>query len=353
LNSLLAIDGRHDGWKDLLPCLRVGVRDLVPPRGPLSGLPRPLGDYDVVAVGCPGRENTPEVLAGIQAYLAGGGFVVTTDRCLRWLLVGVEGAWLPEGRIRAVGAAFSSTELMDDEPKWVPVTRASVGGAGGDARHPLLDGLPARFRWEVPDGVDLVEVLDPEAIQVLLRAPDLGAADAVLFVTPVGRGTLVHFLAHPFSESSDPQGLLAAATILANLLDLAAGGAEAAKACLSRPWFRLASPNDELVTLKATGDPNDRILDREKAKRLMPDTADGDGNPLYKYFNTDGVPLLDFRFDPASGWSVRVPEGNRNSMELGGNRLDADWRPIRIGDQLTLFHQAQALALPELTLTIQ
>ena len=337
---LLAIDGVYDHWREVLPMLRIGVKDLIDPEAPTGRPERPLQDYHVVALGCPGNQNSPARLEEIRRYLEGGGFVLTTDLCLGLVLRAEPRPWLGGDQVEVGGS--SGTQEVD----------VQVCAPG----HPLVKGLPTSFSWHVEGGGHLIRVRDQGSLKVLLRAPALGCNDAVMFVTKVGRGTLVHFLSHAYAQAGDLQGTQAAATILANLFDLALGGeapAPAPPAPAAPAWFRLVSnATGEAVTIKASGDPQDLRLDRNRVKVLMEDSADEAGNPLYKYFNNDEVPMLEFERSGSGAWAVRSPDASRNTMRMEGVTLDGHWRPVKAGDQLTLFSRSQNREFPELSFLI-
>lgn len=206
---LLTINGCYDYWENVIPYLRVGTKDLVQPLTSLSELPAPLDSYHLVAIGCPGKENSIEVLDCIFEFLRDGGFVLTTDHCMGNILAPPieEGGWLGPNLVRMPGSTSGLVEIEADNDD-----------------HPLLKGLPVKFSWNIAGGSHLIEVVDPDKIEVLLYSPELKeekSQGAVMFVTQVGKGTLVHFLSHAYAQTADIQGIQAAATILANLFDLA------------------------------------------------------------------------------------------------------------------------------------
>jgi hypothetical protein len=316
---ILAIDGCFDHWTEVMPFVRAAVKDVIEPVQSLSDVPRRLSDYHLVAIGCPGNDNGPEVLAAIRHYLEDGGFVLTTDLCLGYVVE----PWL-DG---SVGVAGST-----------PTTTVSVELA--EAGHPLLKGLTSLGRWEIHGGGHAIAIYDDKRVRRLLISRDLGemcpGGDTIMFECRLGAGTLVHFVSHAYAQTSDLQGAQAAAMILANLFDLATeAGAETGKI---RDWFRLRSQATmEVMTVQASAPLSERSLTRSLAKSLFERVADESGNSFYKYLNKDGVPILEFEFVSGKGWRTRVPGESRNSFILNGKRLSPTWEPIKIEDRLVLF----------------
>lgn len=207
---LLAINGCYDYWEKVIPHLRIKTKDLVQPLDSLSDLPAPLHSYHLIAVGCPGNGNSPETLEGILGFLKDGGFVLTTDQCMGYILATPDG-WLGPTLVRMPNST-GSLDVDIQAPK---------------SDHPLLRGLPAKFSWNIAGGSHLIEVVDHQKILTLLHSPELEKTylhGTVMFTTRVGKGTLVHFLSHAYAQTTDAQGIQAAAIILANLFDLAVAG---------------------------------------------------------------------------------------------------------------------------------
>ena len=116
-------------------------------------------------------------------------------------------------------------------------------------------------------------------------------------------------------------------------------------------WFRLRAATGEEITIKASGGEEERRLDRSRAKALLDELADDDGNLFHLYLNKDGTPILEFRFADASGWTVRIPGSSHNGMLLNDVRL-AEEQAVADGDRLVLFSEKQGDALPGLELTV-
>ncbi|MBP7124746.1 hypothetical protein KBD49_00075 [Myxococcota bacterium] len=347
---ILAIDGCYDHWQEVVPHVRAAVKDLVQPLKDLKDLPRPLGDYHLVALGCPGEENAPAVLDALLQYLEGGGCVLTTDWCLGKVLTHER----ETNRSREwLGSAVVTTPETTGSAFTVDYRKTAPD-------HPLLRGLPSRGRWIITGWSHIVQVIDRNRVRVLLESAELARSHGhgtLLFETQVGRGLLVHFISHAYAQEGEEQDMTAAMMLLANLFDIAtaraAGSAAVTPVASGGRWMRLRGPSSALtVTLKADDTEADLRLTRDKARRLLADLADEDGNPFYKYIHPD-VPLAEFRHAPGEGWSVRVPEGSANGLLLDGDRVGTGWTALRSGQRLVLFGTRRGRAVEDLSLGVE
>lgn len=127
--------------------------------------------------------------------------------------------------------------------------------------------------------------------------------------------------------------------------------ADSKRASIEAVWFRLRDPGTmDAVTVRADGPGGIFGLDRSSAK-VFKGVRDPEGNPLYKYFDGSGAPLLEFQRQ-GGGWRVRAPVGSVNGFALNGDRLDANWREVRYGDSLVLFSRRRSKVIDTLRLAI-
>jgi hypothetical protein len=331
---ILAIDGCYDFWKDVIPHVRADVKDLVAPGVGPQDLPHDLDSYHLIAIGCPGHENTQELLDGILNFLRNGGHVLTTDWVLDPILCAEDG-WLGPDKLSnhcTTGSEYYvNIEVLEPD-------------------NPLLRGINRSGRWNITGSSYVPMIHDQQSIKVLIRSDDLErdfGSDCVLFETKVGKGTLVHFVSHAYAQAEDEQGAQNAAMILANMFDLAVDaklkGSEVpvTPGVIAPSYFRLRQTGgDAFITYRAGDKPEDLNLTRSMAKRIFEWMADDAGNPFHRYLNKDGTPILEFRPAGGGAWEVRVPEGSRNSFYLNGTLLSASWTPLKLGDTLHLHGKA-------------
>ena len=120
------------------------------------------------------------------------------------------------------------------------------------------------------------------------------------------------------------------------------GGTAGVEAGIHRPWFRLWNSDKlECLTLTAKDGEAGGCLDRRTAKVLFPSVRDSAGQPLHKYFPSDGTPLLRFRYEgERKGWVVSGPAKTspetRNHMVVNGERVGPVGRRVCLGDRFRL-----------------
>lgn len=162
--------------------------------------PANLKDFDVVFVGCPGHLNLSNWGAPLEAFLAAGGVLMTTDWCLKNIV-----QRLFPNTIKKRGIAHGTFPLRVLRPG-----------------HPLIEGIPhcEGTPWVVESWSHRIEVLDPHRVEVVLDAPSMGGErSAVLVNFNVGRGLVVHAISHFHLQGSEKSGEYVSAYILTNVID--------------------------------------------------------------------------------------------------------------------------------------
>jgi hypothetical protein len=311
---LLAINGCYDYWEKVIPHLRIKTKDLVQPLDSLSDLPAPLHSYHLIAVGCPGNSNSPEVLEGILGFLKDGGFVLTTDQCMGYILAPPDG-WLGPDLVKMPNST-GSLDVDIQAPK---------------SDHPLLRGLPAKFSWNIAGGSHLIEVVNPQKIEVLLHSSELKKTyshGTVMFTTRVGKGTLVHFLSHAYAQTTDVQGIQAAAIILANLFDLAVAdkATEAAKQTEVKTTVKGATiPKPEKPL---TPWPSDKIeLIKEKVSACKEKIRQGSHEGQYLIGEGFSAKLKSAAELVAMGLARRIDDGDSLQANSSPIKKDIEGKP--------------------------
>ena len=123
---------------------------------------------------------------------------------------------------------------------------------------------------------------------------------------------------------------------------------------IMRPWLRLRC-GGESCSLFAK-DPSSLRLDQGRIRSCFKIPQDPEGNPVYRYFSPD-VPTLEFSFDLARGWLLRVPPGAANGFvlkDLHGRSVTINdtFMPVPQGSQLTLFSKKKRRAIDSATFIV-
>jgi hypothetical protein len=115
-------------------------------------------------------------------------------------------------------------------------------------------------------------------------------------------------------------------------------------------WVTLTCNVDTLTILSS--EVESQKLTRTAAKTVFSNASDEDGNSFHKYLNSDGVPILEFRF-VKDNWEARVPEESHNTMLLDGVPLGPEWKTLPTESRLQVFSRKKGAAVPGLELMVE
>jgi hypothetical protein len=193
---LLAVRGGMDYVEQVVPHVHAAEKVVVD----ATQRPADLAGFDVIFVGCPGHLNLADWGEPINAFLAGGGVLMTTDWCLKNIVQRL----FPK-TVKKRGTAQGTFPLRVLRPG-----------------HPLIEGIPncEGTPWVVEGWSHRIEVLDQQRVEVVLDAPGMGGKNqAVLVNFNVGRGLVVHAISHFHLQGSEKSGEYVSAYILTNVID--------------------------------------------------------------------------------------------------------------------------------------
>lgn len=193
---LLAVRGGMDYVEQVVPHVHAAEKVVVE----ANKRPADISGFDVIFVGCPGRLNLADWGDPINAFLAGGGVLMTTDWCLKNII-----QRLFPNTVKKRGIAQGTFPLRVVRPG-----------------HPLVEGVPncEGTPWVVEGWSHRIEVLDARRVEVVLDAPDMsGPNQAVLVNFNVGKGLVVHAISHFHLQGSEKSGEYVSAYILTNVID--------------------------------------------------------------------------------------------------------------------------------------
>jgi hypothetical protein len=174
--NLVEIKG---AWDDSSTTLRaLGIRHQTIKGGALRDYP--LDGVKVMVINCPGKVPV-EALQKIRNFVAGGGFLLSTD----WALENV------------VQRAFPGYVAYND----AKASQTMVDATVQDLDPVLFKGGVTRAYWKVDDGSELVRVLKPQAVRVLVTSSQLSNDDpdhrGILAVNfAFGKGQVLHLVGH-------------------------------------------------------------------------------------------------------------------------------------------------------------
>lgn len=94
--------------------------------------------------------------------------------------------------------------------------------------------------------------------------------------------------------------------------------------------FTLRSGSSKLIVYE------NKNFDRSTMKIFFKDILDSDGDPIYKYFDSE-KPMLVFCKDSSAGFTVNAPEKTKNYFLLNDIRIEEKPMPVKTGDKLYLY----------------
>jgi hypothetical protein len=148
------------------------------------------------------------VVKNLSEFIAGGGYVFTSD----WGLTLVERA--APGYVKSGGLVGPRT--------------VSIRARAGNEAHPLLTEVflepsrgttrvARRFEWEIDSASYSINILKPEAVEVLVEAPEVPQFPAVAVSFRHEKGRVLHVLSH-FQKQATKHGDYALQNMLLNFL---------------------------------------------------------------------------------------------------------------------------------------
>jgi len=203
--NIRVLGGEYDHCESVLERLGIEHDTLLP--GELA-LAAPGKEIRAILYNCSSKPLSETALNHLERFVADGGYLFTTDWGLENVL---ERRFSQYVRPVRVGGRMIMT---DDETISFQAT----------AKHPLLRGLPDTSytsRWWLDDASQLIDIVNPRAVDVLIESRELDArhGSGVVAVTfEHGKGRVVHVLGHFFQKEGNLRGTVAMQRILLNFL---------------------------------------------------------------------------------------------------------------------------------------
>ncbi len=204
-DSVKIIQGEYDPAGRIFDGLSLGYGVITP--GMLASRPI-LPETRALIYSCAQHKPSRAARAHLERFVRDGGYLFTTDWCLQKV---IEPTF--SGYIRA----------LRDRGKPVQTDEETVDFTC-DRRHPLLRGLPtgkSPSRWWLEDASTPFEILQPDAVEVLLESGELEmkyGSPLVAVVIRHGRGRIVHAISHLYQLEGNLRGAYAMQRLLVNFL---------------------------------------------------------------------------------------------------------------------------------------
>ncbi len=217
--KVLCIDGQFEKPKKVIQHIYASEKKIISPKDVLKN---DLNLYDIVIIGCPGKDIPSVAHSKIKDYVANNsGWLLTTD----WVIKHIVEEIFP-GYIRWNYKRTEDTQVVCQvlEPN-----------------HPFLDGVVSEisqskwqkqtknvkkdeFRWWLETKSFPIQVINHAAVHVLIASHELQQkwGDApVLVYFDYGKtgGRVIHMISHTHLQRGSAKARFASALILTNILD--------------------------------------------------------------------------------------------------------------------------------------
>ncbi|MFX1259555.1 MAG: PHD finger domain-containing protein, partial [Promethearchaeota archaeon] len=183
-----------------------------------------LNQYDIILIGCPGKEIPLTAHGKIRDYVSNGGWLITTDWALFYIIELVFPGYIRWNKIKTKG------------------NKVVVACQILDPNHPFLDGVlseiqhskwtdktikttkKSEFRWWLEIGSYPIQILNHSAVHVLIASQELkskwGEAPVLVYFDYGEKGgRVIHMISHTHLQKGGAKGKYASALILTNILD--------------------------------------------------------------------------------------------------------------------------------------
>ncbi|MHA1848455.1 MAG: hypothetical protein ACTSXU_12485, partial [Promethearchaeota archaeon] len=219
--KILTIRGEYDQPAKVLKHAYAAVKDDIDPRQVNKVN---LNNYDLVVIGCSGKDIPTNSLMKFNEYVNNGGWLLSTDWVLKTIIEPVFPGYIRWNMEKTADTVVSCTLVDPSHPflDGVIETLKSIKSSktkGPKSMHPAM--LPT-FKWWLEDKSFPIEILRKNEVKVLIESYEIkkkwGASPVFVYFT-YGKGLVAHFISHTHLQKGASKGKFASAIILTNLLD--------------------------------------------------------------------------------------------------------------------------------------
>lgn len=215
--KVLCINGRFEKPKKIIKNLYAAKKKIIDPSDVLK---HDLNKYDLVIVGCPGDQILPAALLRLKQYVIQGGWVLTTDWCIKFVIETMFPGYIRWNRERTDDAVVACQILEPNHPFLDGVLREIRQEKWSKAQNIKKD----EFRWWLERKSFPIQNLDPKRVSVLISSRELGQKwgdSPILCFFNYGKngGRVIHMISHTHLQKGEMKGKYASALILSNIID--------------------------------------------------------------------------------------------------------------------------------------
>jgi len=235
--GLLVLDGIHEKAEQIFDFIYAKKKELLFDKDDIAQFVESsdLDQYNMIIIGCPGTNVPKSAFSKLKDYVRRGGWLLTTDWCLKYIIEKIFPGYIAQGGIRT-GDAVVKCQLIKPN-------------------HPFLEGVLSEIRqekWSKGDKEDIdefewwiefrsfpIKVLrgDVEILIASWEIEDNWGEAPVLVCFDYGHGKVIHMISHAVLQKGQEKGKYVSALIITNILEHAVSNK-----IIKAPEIRLESP---------------------------------------------------------------------------------------------------------------
>ncbi len=178
-----------------------------------------LNRFDVVLIGCPGKEIPKSVYSKIKDYVLNGGWLITTDWALLYIVENIFPGYIRWNR-RRTGDVVIKCQIQQPDHPFLDSVLGEIQQSKWNSKKSKSD----EFKWWLETKSFPIELLSVNDVHVLISSNELKKKwenGPVLVYFDFGKkgGRVIHFISHVHLQKGGKRGRYTSALILTNILD--------------------------------------------------------------------------------------------------------------------------------------
>lgn len=218
---VLCIDGKFEKPKKVIKNLYVSDENkkIIKPE---DALKENFDNWDLIIIGCPGTDIPSAAHPKIAQYVANGGWILTTDWCLRSIVEPIFPGFIRWNDKKSDDVVVSCQILEPNHPFLDGVLSEIQDDKW--AKKNIKNTKKEEFNWWLENRSFPIQVLNHAAVHVLIASWEIknswGEAPVlVYFDYGTMGGRVIHMISHTHLQKGGEKGKFASALILTNILD--------------------------------------------------------------------------------------------------------------------------------------
>ena len=217
--KILAISGKFEKPKKVIQHMYASVKRVIRPNVVLR---TDFNQYDLILVGCPGKEIPTMAHSKIKDFVINGGWLLTTDWAILHIIENIFPGFIRWNQKKTSDSVVACQILEPNHPfldgvlgeiqqsKWAKQASANTG--------------KKEFRWWLEFRSFPIQILNPDTVRILIASNELkqkwGESPVLVYFNYGNKGgRIIHMISHTNLQKGGAKGKYASALILTNILD--------------------------------------------------------------------------------------------------------------------------------------